>query len=614
MIKTLKGKIAVVYIFLVLMIAVVGLTSVVSIFKLSKSIDGLMVDNYKSINVANKMMEAIEVQNIAVLNYINENRENALEEFYKGNDEFYKWFNVGFNNITEKGEQDSIAIINSRYLEFLKVFSQIQEIKNKDGKINANEFYNKNVFSIYNELKNALKTLSLLNEKAMFNSKNTVTNNALEIMYIILVLSLIAVIGGFFISKFFLNKFLKPIYLLTETMKSVKEGNIEQQAPVLSNDEVGGLAQEFNKMTKRIQKLENSTKGKLLAEKNKSLAIVKSISDPLIVLDTNFKIILINSACEEVFNIVENDVLNKHFLEAIRYANLYDHIFNAYKEFEDNSKFKEEIISIESKGKQYHFNVVVSIAKDNEFKINEIVVFLQNVTGLKQLEKMKTDFIATISHEFKTPLTSIMMGLSLIDHINLGSLNEKQQKIIETIKDDTNTLSDLVTNLLHLSRIESDKALFNMGSCSIVGVVENSIGNFYDLAEANEVHLRNEINDELPKVIGDSEKLTWVVNNLISNSLKHTNAGDEIIVRAYANEGKMYVSVSDTGEGIPDQYHSSIFNKFVQVEEGSTEIKGSGLGLAISKEIVEVHGGEIWCESKLDEGSNFIFTLPIEEN
>jgi len=230
---------------------------------------------------------------------------------------------------------------------------------------------------------------------------------------------------------------------------------------------------------------------------------------------------------------------------------------------------------------------------------------------LKSIEILRNDFISDISHEFKTPLTSIMMGLSLIEDDNIGQLNKKQISIVDTIKDDADTLSDLVSDLIHLSKIESEKAIYNMESCSIIGIIENSISNFYSQAEGKEVVLHYEASEELPKVFGDMEKLTWVLNNLISNSLKHTNAGDVIFISACVKEDKICISVEDSGEGIPSQYQKNIFDKYVQVEQ--EDIKGSGLGLAIAREIVEAHGGNIWCESKLDEGSIFIFTLQIEQ-
>lgn len=608
MIKTLKGKISVVYICLVLMIAIVGFTSVLSFHVVSKSIDGLMVNNYKSINAVNNMIEVIDVQNMDMLNYLN-NEQIGIESFYKNGDEFYKWYNIEANNITESGEKDYVTKIKGDYTKYMVLFSKLQAIKNKQGTDKAFDFYNKQIISLYNNLKGELKNLSALNEKSMFGGKDKVTKDTIVIMYIILGLSSAAVIGGFFISTFFINKFLKPIYTLTEGIKSVKEGELHKEIFVASSDEIGLLSREFNNMTKRLQQFEYSNKGKLLKEKNKSIAIVKSISDPLIVLDTDYKMILLNNACEDIFGIKEEDVLNKHFLEGIRNGELYEYISSVYKE--DNEKRSEKIMNIKVNGNDYYFNIISTAIQDRDSKAYGIVVLLQNVTKLKQLEKVKTDFMGTISHELKTPLTSIMMGLSLITDKKIGVLNEKQETIVDTIKDDGERLSSLITELLQLSKIESDKAVFSMEQCSIIGVIENCIKRFNDQALSKEVNLYYEGNEEFPKVTIDAEKISWTLNNLVSNALKYVNAGDEISIKAVVKGKKMYISVEDTGVGIPDEYQKIIFDKFVQVKDGDLEMRSSGLGLAIAKEIVEAHGGEIWCESILDIGSKFTFTLPI---
>ncbi|AWI05700.1 ATP-binding protein [Clostridium drakei] len=608
MIKTLKGKISVVYICLVLMIAIVGFTSVLSFHIISKSIDGLMVNNYKSINAVNNMIEVIDVQNMDMLNYLN-NEQIGIDSFYKNGDEFYKWYNIEANNITESGEKNYVTKIKGDYTKYMVLFSKLQAIKNRQGTDKAFDFYNKQIITLYNNLKSELKGLSSLNEKAMFGGKDKVTNDTIVIMYIILGLSSAAVIGGFFISTFFINKFLKPIYTLTEGIKSVKEGELHKEISVASSDEIGLLSREFNNMTKRLQQFEYSNKGKLLKEKNKSIAIVKSISDPLIVLDTDYKMILLNNACEDIFGIKEEDVLNKHFLEGIRNGELYEYISSVYKE--DNEKRSEKIMNIKVNGNDYYFNIISTAIQDRDSKAYGIVVLLQNVTKLKQLEKVKTDFMGTISHELKTPLTSIMMGLSLITDKKIGVLNEKQETIVDTMKDDGERLSSLITELLQLSKIESDKAVFTMEQCSIIGVIENCIKRFNDQALSKEVNLYYEGNEEFPKVTIDAEKISWTLNNLVSNALKYVNAGDEISIKAGVKDKKMYISVEDTGVGIPDEYQKIIFDKFVQVKDGNLEMRSSGLGLAIAKEIVEAHGGEIWCESILDIGSKFTFTLPI---
>lgn len=608
MIKSLKGKITSVYLFLVITIAIVGLASVFTLYTLRKSVDGLMIDNYKSINASNNMMEAIEIQNVDIINYIRLGNQGSISSYYENGDNFYKWFNIERNNITEKGEGEHVQSIQKTYIEFLKLFSKLQEIKNSQGTEKALEYYDSSIIPVFTKIRQQLRDLSLLNEQVMINSKDGVTEDANNSMYIILSLSIIAVLAGFFFSIFFTNKFLKPIYLLTETMKLVKEGDLNQQAPIVSEDEIGLLAKEFNNMTKRLQIFEESTLGKLIDEKNKSIAIVKGISDPLIVLDRNFKIMLLNNACQQFFKVDEDTVIGKHFLEVIRNGELFDYIWNVC---DSKEEYSEKIMNLKYEEREYYFNVSITMIEDTYSDVNEIIVFLKNITEIKQVEKMKTDFVSSVSHEFKTPLTSLMMGTSLIVDESIGVLNEKQREIMETMKEDTDKLLNLVNNLLELSKVEYDKSIFEITNCNIEEIIESCLKDFYKCAEAKNIYIHYEIEKNLPMVSVDFEKLSWVINNLVTNSIKFTKEQDEIFITAYKGEDKIYVSVRDTGIGIPDEYITKVFDKFIQVKDEDSDTRGTGLGLAIAKQIVEVHGGEIWCESELGQGSVFTFTIPV---
>ena len=609
MIKTLKGRISLVYICLVLMIAIVGFVSVINLYLLSKTTSGLMIDNYVGINATNKMIESLQKQEMSLMTYLNIDKQKGIEMFSQYNTQFLKWYSIEYNSTTELREQKNIQRINEHYTQYIKLFSQLQDIQNVYGIEKSSAFYTTAILPILDNLNQELKVLLALNEEVMFNSKTAATKNTQKNMYAILILSMVAVSSGFIMSLFFTNRFLRPINLLTQSIKLVKAGDLNQQIEITTQDEIGELSSEFNNMTKRLLQYEKSTKGKLMSEKNKSLAIVKSISDPLIVLDTNYRIILLNDACEDFFDIVEENAINKDFLEVIKNSELFDHISNIF--LTKNDENKQKIIYAPSKGKDYYFNVVTKAIKGMDGSIKEIVILLQNVTQLKQLEKVKSNFISTISHEFKTPLTSIMMGASLIMNQGIGSITEGQKKVMITIQEDTERLSTLVVDLLELSKIESSNAIFNIKPSSIVGIINNSFKNFFDQTESKDITLSYELDEDLPDVNVDAEKISWVLNNLISNSFKYTNAGDSITVEAFIKNDKMCISVKDTGVGIPPEYIGKIFEKFIDVKGPDSEIRGTGLGLAISKEIVEAHGGEIWCESKLDVGSVFTFTLPI---
>lgn len=609
MIKGLKQKLTTIYLVLVLIIAMVGGSGVVTLSNLKGAVEGLMIANYKSINAANNMMEVLEKQNINIINYIHMGNSQITKEFYNNSNEFYEWFNIESSNITETGEKEYVEQIKNEYVDFMRLFSKLQEIRNTKGTEEALTFYDNEVISSVILIRKDLRGISTVNEQVMLKNKDLVTADVRSSTQFILILSITSVLGGFFISIFLINKFLKPIYLLTETIKLVKDGDLNQQTPVISNDEIGVLAKEFNNMIKRLQSFEQSTLGKLMEERNKSITIVKSISDPLIVLDTSFKVMVLNKVCEKFFNIKEDKAIGKHFLEVIRHGELFDYIWETY---EGNEETTPRIMTIKNDNKEYYFNITLSVIKNGLSNINGIIVFLQDVTELKELEKMKNDFVSSASHEFKTPLTSLMMGASLLMEKNMGVINDKQQEIIKTIQEDADKLLNLVNNLLKLSTMEYDKSLFKLKEENIEDIINNSVKDFYKLAESKNIEIHLDIEKNLPTVMVDFEKLTWVINNLLNNALKFTTAGDQIYISSYKNHSKIFVSIKDTGIGISEEYLDKIFDKFVQVKGQDSSNSGTGLGLAISKQIVEVHSGEIWCESELGKGSNFIFTLPIK--
>lgn len=609
MLKTLKGKFLIVYLLLVFILAVVGATSIANIYSLGKSIQGLMTDNYKSINAAGYMLDALEGQNSAALTYINTNKNKGISDFNKNSGYFYQWYNVEASNITEKNEKQFVEDINNSYTAYLTLFSKLQETAINSDNSKVIDFYNNEMYPEYSNLKKLLRDLSILNEKAMFSGKERVINASEKSMNIVIILSVLSIIGGLTAAWLSLVKFLSPLYALRDNMKALKEGELNKQTKIVSQDEIGELSKEFNDMTKRLMQFEQSTLGKVLAEKNKSLAIVKSISDPIIVMDADYKIVLINDAFEQLFKLEEKNVLNKYFLEVVRNGELYDYIKNIYNSEED--KIEQKIFYFNYNSKDYYYNVLVTRLRETDNKRYGLVVLFQNVTGLKEIEKLKSDFIATVSHEFKTPLTSIMMGASLIGDEAAGGLSNKQQEIVETINEESEKLLNLVNNLLHLSKLESSKSIFNTEVCTIEAIVENSLKSFVSEAKERNISLQyNPIGSSI-KVEVDFDKTVWVLNNLISNALKFTEAGDQILIRSFVKQNRVCVSVKDTGKGIPEEYVEKIFDKFVQVR--GTEDRGTGLGLSIAKEIVEAQGGEIWCESKLHEGSIFTFTLPLEE-
>lgn len=607
MLKTLKGRMSIVYLGLVFLIALLGLISVSNMIVLQKSINGLMTENYISISAMENARNALNQEENAVIRYININDTSAINLFYDNNKTFLKYSDIEAHNVTEPGEQKLINEINQNYNDFLKMFSKMQNLRDTQGTSVALVFYNQQIEQTITKIRNDIGGITTLNQNAMFRKKDEASKNAEVSIYTLLIVSLVAVIGGLILSWYFVNRFLHPIQLLTASISRVRAGALNVKLDLKTNDEAGKLVFEFNEMTQRLSTYDKSTLGTLMEEKNKSVAIVKSISEPLIVLDKNYKVVMANNACERFFSFVEDEVLGKHFLEAVKNGEMFNFITESV---EKGSVHSEKIMNFVNE-KEYFYGVGFTQIRDTDDNTTGYIVLMQNVTGLKELERIKTDFVATVSHEFKTPLTSIIMGASMLEGGNLGILNEEQLEVVKAVIEDGERLSGFVNELLEISKLESGSAVYSFDSCFLSAIVENSVRQFAESAQRQNVTINNDVDEDFPPIYADFERIAWVMNNLLSNALKYTKAGDYISISAKIRDNMIETSVKDTGDGIPTEYLDRIFDKYVQVKGHDIELRGTGLGLAVAKEIVTAHGGQISVESEMDAGSTFRFTLPL---
>jgi len=612
MLHSLKGKVLSVYIFLMLLIFLMAAVSIYNLYYLNKAIDGLIASNYRSIAAATNMIDAIERQDSNQLIYLEVNHEKGIRAFNENQKEFFTWLSKAKDNVTEDTEGQIIENISADYMKYIESYSELQEINNAEGSAEAVRFYDSKIYPIFYSIKDSCKKLLALNEEAMFNSKERATVNSKNQMYSTIILSVLSIIIGMAVSFYFIKKTINPIYMLISGVKSIKEGNLNQEINITAQDEIGELAAEFNDMTKRLLEYDRSSVKNLLAEKNKSLAIVKSISDPIIVINNDYKITLVNKSAETIFNISEKNVLGGHLLEAIGDKTIFQKVKSIIEGGKDVLNVNEPITILKD-GKKYFFLLTVESILSDDNHVNGIVCVFKDVTHLKEVEQLKSDFISTVSHELRTPLTSIIMGTRLLLDNDREALTGDQKEIIEAIDEDGNQLMLLINDLLDLSKIESGKMQINLEKSSIFDIAELSIRPLAEIAESKGIKIINEIPPKLPPIYVDYKKVKCIFNNLITNAIKFTNKDGIIEISARVENSFMRVSVKDTGIGIPEEYHLKIFDKFTQVRDmhDINDVEGSGLGLAVAKEFVKKHNGNIWVESKPGEGSEFIFTLPL---
>jgi PAS domain S-box-containing protein len=593
-----------------MLIIFVASISIYNSYSLNRAVDGLIESNYKSIEAARNMLDAIERQDGYLLLWIQMENDDSIKNFYENQKKFLTWLTKAKDNITQVGENRILDDITQIYMDYTELNSKLHQIRNTIGIKEASNFYSTEIFPVFLSVKQECNKLLEINEVAMFDGKANATHNSKYTIYITSIISLFVVILGFTVASFYTRRIVKPMHKLIVGVKHIREGNLEQEIVINTKDEVGELAIEFNNMTKRLLLYEKSNIKNLIAEKNKSLAIVKSITDPVVVTDNMYNVTLVNKTAESFFNIKEKESVGRHFLESINNMSIFNKIKSVTegrkKSFTDNS-----VLTINNEDKNEYYILTSAPIYDNEEAVTGAVTVFQDITELKRLEQIKTDFIATISHELRTPLTSIIMGTELLNNEGTGSLNSDQKEIIQAMDEDSKQLMALVNDLLDLSKLESGKIKMNYNTIDIEKILKQAVRGFIDVAEEKGVSLWYDISEKLPNVSIDVSKIVCVINNLIVNALKFTKTGDEIKVIANRIGDFIRITVADTGSGIPEEYQKAIFERFVQVDNPQYNDKGSGLGLAISKEFIKRHGGEIWVESKLGEGSKFIFTLPI---
>ncbi|WP_103668631.1 ATP-binding protein [Pseudanabaena sp. BC1403] len=428
----------------------------------------------------------------------------------------------------------------------------------------------------------------------------------------------------------------QPILAIADAANQVAGGNLDSQAPVLTEDEIGILAIAFNQMTSQLK---NS--GEQLADYSRTLeqkveqrtseikAIIDNMVDGLVVVNAEDQITQFNPALAGMIGISS---------KAISMATSYKEIFkveqitNLVTSTRENPKqvFSEEFALPDRRtGKAVATSIFgeANISGDPQLEVDYLgtVILIRDITSEKEVDRMKTDFISTVSHELRTPLTSVLGFAKLIqkklEESILPMIQTDDKKVnrsvrqvtenLEIIISEGTRLTKLINEVLDVAKIEAGKMQWNMEPLAITEVIDRAFSATSALFEQKALTPVREIEADLPDILGDKDRLIQVVINLISNAVKFTDRGS-ITCRVKLDDQSIMVSVIDQGVGISESDQPKVFEKFKQVGDTLTDKpQGTGLGLPISKEIIAYHGGKIWVESEIGKGSTFSFTIPI---
>jgi NtrC-family two-component system sensor histidine kinase KinB len=391
----------------------------------------------------------------------------------------------------------------------------------------------------------------------------------------------------------------------------VGQGNYEVQVPVRGSGELALLGTQFNLMVEKLKQFHDMNIGKIIAEKRKSEAIIRSVTDGIVVVDDNFLITNVNPAAAKIFGVFPEDALDKHILEVMRDETLFGFLKETLASGQPpHLEEGEDILTITTGEESRHYQVAIVPMRTPAGVIPGVVLLLRDITRLRELDRLKSEFVMTASHELRTPLTSINMAVNLLRESAAAKLTDQERQLLEACHEDVQRLRALVNDLLDLSKIEAGKLELAFEPIQPRWLGDQALSVIKTQADAKGIHVSQELPEDLPAVTADPHKIVWVLVNLLANAVRYTRTGGHIKLTAERVGNQVHLAVTDDGEGISPDVQPRIFDKFVhgKPSDGSG---GSGLGLAISKEIVKAHRGAIWVDSTPGHGSTFTFTLPV---
>lgn len=341
-------------------------------------------------------------------------------------------------------------------------------------------------------------------------------------------------------------------------------------------------------------------------------AVLQSLPEGTIVTDSSATVRFINKRAAEIFALNPADAVGQPVSDVVRSRRInkaVQKIITAGGHW--HPEITPKTLNVTLEGKEQYFKVEVSPMVEEE-KLVGTVLLLTDVTHYERADRLKNQFVATISHEFRNPLTSIVMAIELLLSGRQVQLQGESLALAQAIRDDAQRLTQLVSNLLNLSKMEEGEIKMELENVKVAEMVAAAVGPLELQLKEKKITLSVQIPEDVPQVYVDATKATWILTNLVGNAIRYTPEGGEIIISACPKDKKVYISVCDTGLGIHPRYHEKIFEKYTQVK-GNGNTGGAGLGLAIAKEIVEAHGGMIWVSSDINKGACFKYTLPINE-
>ncbi|WP_026707079.1 HAMP domain-containing sensor histidine kinase [Flavobacterium frigidarium] len=559
-----------------LLFSLIILLSVVSVYyinSIKQDTQNILKANYDSLEYSRNMLMAMED--------IGENNMDATVVFGQN-------LELQLLNITEKNEAN---MTNKLKIAF-------QSLKEGNGSVGAKA-----------EMRDVILQIMKLNTDAIKLKSDIAQKTAETANFYIMILGTLCFLIAFNLLVNLPNNIANPIKELTTSIQEIANKNYSERVHFLQHNEFGDLARSFNVMAEKLQEYNNSNLYSLSFEKKRLETLINKMHDPIIGLDTSNSILFVNDEALTIFGLKQSDVVGKNVAALAVNNDLIRLLITLetnekilpIKIFADDreSYFEKEVVDI----------TITPTGEEKEIAIGNVII-LRNVTFFKELDFAKTNFIATVSHELKTPISSIKFSLQLLEKEATGVINKEQKQLLDSIKEDSQRLLKLTGELLDISQLETGKINLKIEKTSPYLIVHHAVEAVKMQAENKQIEIVIDEEENLPFITADSEKTAWVLINFLTNAITYSNIESEIVVQISQSDSQVVFQVIDTGKGIDSRYKYKVFDKYFQIPGSSKS--GTGLGLAISKEFIEAQGGKITVESELGLGSTFSIMMNVD--
>lgn len=572
----LKAKLTFGVGFLFFMILFLAVLSGWKINRLKQDTNNILVANYNTLHYSRNMLLALE----------------QLHADLSGLELFAQNLKLQQQNMTENGEKEATARVSLHFSALQRQPSNLVLIA---------------------DLRKDISQLMYLNMEAIEHKSKIADETAEKAILAISVAGAICFMIAFVLLINLPATIANPIAQLTESIQQIANGNYRRRLHFERNDEFGLVSQSFNTMAQKLEEYSESKLGKILAHKKRIEALIANMHDAVIGVDEEGKVLFANQQACLITGVKLIDFEGRKLQEIALSNNLVDCLTGKLSHGH-RAKTNADPIKVFVNGRESYFEeeiIPINIIPtgESDFKFVGQFILLKNITTFKERDVAKTNFIGTVSHELKTPIASIRMGVQLLENEQIGALNDEQKELLVSIADDTDRLLRITGELLNTAQVESGAIQMKLIPVPVAPIVEYAVLANKSMAEQLGIHVDVQVAEDLPLIMADSEKAAWVLTNLLSNAIRYSNERASVSILVSKRESGVFISVQDTGQGIAPQYLSKIFERYFRIP--GTNKEGTGLGLSISKEFIESMGGSMNVESEYGVGSTFSFFFPL---